>query len=787
LNTKRILKITSVILIIFILFFISLAYFGYLDFKKTLITKISAESTSLIGQDVVIGDLSFSPSVGINIYDISIKNPKGFVSGQLLHIKRLYLKTKFSDFFKGIVYFKNIIVYSPELTVIKNEKGRLNVSDKLREFFKGKPTIRYQIDEFNIDSGIFDFNKDKKYRNDNISLNLKNISSESGTKTLLKGSTSYAGSMIRIDGWVYLKDNPRKLNVSVLSEDLNLYPFREFFNRYKMQTEKAKINFHLNVEANSEMGVLLNSKIKIKDMKYAGYNIPWIKITFFIDYARDLVRVEDLKIETEDLKSSLNRITIKMSYKKAGYMDFSLDIPRVNILDGRIKLALSGKISKNPFPLKIKVIAEDIDISLISNAVSKFSKVPYDISGEIKNATFDGTINSADSIYGKGFLKARKISVLKIDTKKYILKDVLLDSGILFRDRDLQINANSNAGSVSLKVAGEIKGFLQTGRSIKTKIIMPEVKITDIRDTLWDIFPDNLLYAGLDGSISSDILFNYDNSNAKINGDLILKNVTLKGENNEYSVGPINGVLPLAYDEQSEQKTIKIPSFEHSEFDNLNKYYSQKTSDSGFSRVTIGSFHYGFEFLENIVIWLNQKGRVLNINHFSGNIFGGMLNGSAMIDISNGLHYRAGVILKRLSLTKLCEGIEPIKGYISGKVDGVANIKGTGVGISKLIGKADSWSYSTDNEKTKISKEFLHKIGGPSLKTYLGDRSFDKGIMSLYLQDGFIIFRELEISNRNLLGMKDLSVKVVPFNNKIAIGHLMWTITEAAQRAKEKK
>jgi len=102
------------------------------------------------------------------------------------------------------------------------------------------------------------------------------------------------------------------------------------------------------------------------------------------------------------------------------------------------------------------------------------------------------------------------------------------------------------------------------------------------------------------------------------------------------------------------------------------------------------------------------------------------------------------------------------------------------------MGNADFWTYSTKDEKTKISKAFLQKIGGPSLRTYLGDRRFDKGIISLYLKDGFVIFKELEISNRNFLGITDLSVRVAPLNNRIAIDHLMWTITEAAERAKQK-
>jgi hypothetical protein len=50
-----------------------------------------------------------------------------------------------------------------------------------------------------------------------------------------------------------------------------------------------------------------------------------------------------------------------------------------------------------------------------------------------------------------------------------------------------------------------------------------------------------------------------------------------------------------------------------------------------------------------------------------------------------------------------------------------------------------------------------------------------------------VIFRELEISNRNFIGMKDLDMKVAPLNNRIAIDHLMWSIIEAAYRAKKKE
>jgi len=791
LDIKRILEVTSIILLIFIVFFISLAYFGYIDLKKTLIVKLADKSTSLIGQRVDVGDLAFSPSGGVSLHNISIKNPRGFDSGQLLYIKRLYVKLKYSELFRGRFYFKNIAIFSPELTVIKDRNGRLNISDKLMLFLTKKSTLKYQVDELDIDSGIVDFNKDERYMNSNIDLHLKNLSSDPGAKTLIKGHTSYAeGNMVRINGWAYLKGEPKRFNVSISSDDFSLSAFREFFNKYKINAERAKINLKFNTEGDSVEGFNFKLKIQIKGAGFIFYNKE-IKVKNFDLYMNLSTGKESIlgdfsfstrKIMFQGITSGLISGSGRFDEK-----DFFVDIPGAEISGGRINLAAMGKTSKGPFPVKIKATAENIDLGVISRAASKFSEFPYSISGDISSAIFEGVVNSADSLSGNASVKARKISVLKADSKRNILKDVSLNSEIKFEGNDFEFKADASTGNIFTSISGIVKRFEKKDRSVEIKANLPEVKVTDIRDSFWDIFPDSLLYAGLDGSISSDVSIDYSNSGLTVNGELMLKDVLLEGENREYSVGPINGLVPIAYAKtDSKQKTIKMPSFERSEFDNLYKSYSQETIADSYNRLTIGSLSYGFRFLENINVWIKQNGSVLNIGQFNGNIFGGRLNGSATIDISNGLNYRVGILLKGLSLTKLCDGIEPIKGYISGKVDGIANLKGPGVGISQLIGKADFWAYSTDDEKTKISREFLHKIGGPSIKRYLGDRRFDKGIMSLYLQNGFAIFKELEISNRNFIGITDLSVKVMPFNNRISIDHLTWTIIEAAQRAKVK-
>jgi len=767
-NVKRILKIISAIFIVLFIALATLSYIYYLDLKKTLVAKIADKSTSFIGQKVEIGDLSFSPSSGINLYNITIRNPEGFAAGELLKVKKIYLKMTYSELFQGSFDFKNIVVYSPELTLTSDNEGRMNISEKLKDFLKRESATKYQIDEFTIESGLFDFNKDKKHRNENINIYLKNLSSNPGTKTQIKGSASYAGGRIGIEGWFYLKDEPRKFNVSISSEEISLTAFREIFRRYKINTEQTRITTNLTIAGDTETGINLKSKFHVKNAGISFLRNEVKNILFstdaFWDMREDSILMKDFSLSSDEILSLRSN-------------------------------ALITNISKNPvFSSELKI--NRIDLSALS----------------VREDLAAGGIMTSDAIHMKGALKKMlpeisgsvfiRNAALRKDNKRNIFKDAFLHLKFQLKGEYLGFKADTAIGKISTNISGNIKRVLQKDRTVEMKIIQPEVKAADIRETFWEIFPDNLLYAGLDGSVSSEASIHYANRDLKVNGTLKIAEFILQGENGEYSIGPVNGVVQIAYNRTNNplsspfskggkggfdnKKEIRLPSFERSEFDNLSKHYSQKTLEDDYSRITIGSLSYGFKFSDNISIWIKQEGSVLNIGRFSGNIFGGRLNGSAVIDVSDDLNYRAGILLEGLSLTKLCEGIEPIKGYISGKISGIANLKGNGAGVSHLIGKADFWTYSTADEKTKISREFLHKMGGPSLKAYLGDRKFDKGIMNLYLQNGFVVFKQLEISNRNLLGMTDLSIKVAPLNNRIAIDHLMWSITEAAQRAQKK-
>lgn len=589
----------------------------------------------------------------------------------------------------------------------------------------------------------------------------------------------------------------------------------------------------------------LKNSLELKGLQYDGRTVPWLKSSFLINYRKDLVTINDLMIESEDVRSSATQIKIsaldvevrnleamyqkgKVNLKQcdsflklhpgkksvsgdlrfsAGNImiqgftfsnvsgtakfdeeNFSLDVSRAEVSGGTIKFTAHGRTTNGLLPVRVNALVEDIDLGRMAKASSEFLKLPYRVEGEIKRAGFEGTVNSNSSLQGRASVEGKKLSLLNPETGRSIAKDATLNAEVEFAGKDLSLKGNVTAGSLKAQLSGTVKEFMESARRLRARGMIPEVRLTDIRNSFWDIFPDSLLYVGLEGSISSDFQVEYSKEKFDANGNLRLKNLALSGENGEYSIGPINGTIPVDFGKgQTKLQGLNIPSFEKSQFNLLSQHYTKKPSEEGLHRVTIGSFRYGFRLLEDISFLFRQKGGTFYIERFSADMFGGKLSGSSFIEVSNEVRYWVGLLIKDLSLKTVCDGIEPIKGFISGKVDGIANLKGSGTTISSLIGMADFWSYRTKDEKTTISKEFLQKIGGSSLKTYLGDRNFNKGMMSIYLKDGYIIFKELEISNKNFLGVTDLSVKVAPLSNRIALDHLLWTVAEAAERAKKKE
>jgi hypothetical protein len=510
--------------------------------------------------------------------------------------------------------------------------------------------------------------------------------------------------------------------------------------------------------------------------------------------AHSTIRLQD-KTRLVDLRFSIGTLGVHgfplrriTGTGKSDEKTFSLEVFQGEVAGGGIRLSAHGRMSEGPFPVKVKAIAEGMDLSSHPEALRKFLEPPYLLGGKIERLRYDGTIQRRDSLEGQIFLEARQISFSDQKAKRNILKDASLDAKMDCRGKDLLIQAETKIGDVSAHLSGTVTGVLEKGRRARVQISLPETEVTKIRETFWDIVPDGLLYTGLEGSLSAALSMDYADPDWSLEALVRMNQCMLRGENGEYVVGPIQGALPVRYSRKGQkEQALSFPSFEKSRFDSLLKTYSEEAPEQGSHTITVGGLQYGFPLLEKIRLHVSAGDNILNAIRFDANIFGGSLRGAAVLDLSQGLSYRGGLLIKGISLTALCDGIKPIQGFISGKVNGIGSFKGSGAGLQGLMGRAEFWADSKADEKMRISREFLERIGGPTAKLYLGERRFDTGVMDVYFLDGYLIFKELELSNRNFLGMTDLSVKVAPLSNRIALDHLLWTITEAAARAEEKK
>ncbi len=1065
-HKRKLCRISAAALALAVISLAGLAYIEFAGLKKCLLSAISARATAAIGQRVGIADISFQFPARITARGITIGNPGGVAAGRLLRIKRIALDMRPRELLSHTFYFNKIEADSPAVTILRDERGKLNISDRLRRFLSGGSGAGYHIDILKISSGVFSVNSDDRTSAKRIDLTLQNLSSRSNAKTTIKGGLMYAGNRINFEGWAYLKEEPGRFGVSVSTKDFSPSLFSEDLRKYKIDTKGARLDIYAAVKGDTKQGIDIRSAVRVKGARSAGFpsvsgnialtsdsfldicrdtlvvrelslhagkvskarlkgvitdlkknpaytaelkidkfdigavdflagvklagiltsgglrakgrigaGIPEVSGTMSLnnasvrsdivtaegidakvimssrrkfsfraksaadiivvggyrlekparlrlslhgqgrpdrmtisssavltpveitiraktfragaislgsdgllknkrfsgygraeirdavfgerpmggfvihshaDLGKGIVELKELSIKNADVNAKAKTVEVKTSEGNAGYrididdlsadypaesagishlklsMDlknnkeslsgsfglsagqityehvtggplegsgrfddktFYADLSRMRLFGGSVKCVLKGAAAKGYFPLLVNMNAEKIDLADMSKALSRFVKMPYDVSGGTGSASFDGTLNSRENLTGNASFGLASFSASRRDDGRSLLKGANLAGKIVLAGRDLDFIVDAGVGKVDAHARGHVRGFMGKGMEGSISANVPVVKAGDIRNSFWDIFPDAFLYAGLDGSLSALISAEFTGGSLSLDGGVEMKNFVLTGENGEYSIGPVNGTLPLSYRQAGNSPVGTLPTFDKPGFAGLRRYYKSWNAKDGFGSITVGSLSYGFKLLDDIKVMVKPEDGVLNIGKVSANIFGGTLEGSGVIGFSGGLKYRAGFIVDGLSLRNLCDNIDPIRGYISGKVDGVVDLKSSGNGTTGLIGKADFWSYSTKDEMTMISKEFLRKVGGPAVRTYLGDRRFDKGIMDLYIRKGLLIFRDLEISHRNFLGIRDLSIKVAPFNNRIRIADLLWSITEAAQRA----
>jgi hypothetical protein len=146
------------------------------------------------------------------------------------------------------------------------------------------------------------------------------------------------------------------------------------------------------------------------------------------------------------------------------------------------------------------------------------------------------------------------------------------------------------------------------------------------------------------------------------------------------------------------------------------------------------------------------------------------------------------LLIDGLSLRAICDAFPPIKGYISGRVNGLADLSISQFALDKTQGKARFWAVDSPRERREISRALIEKLAGQSIRYFslIGqDRRYDRGVLDVALKHGDLVFHELDISHTTLV-IKDLDIKVSPTFNKIGAAHLLESVRTAIERVTAK-
>ena len=236
-SKKKIFLYTLSLGIVFVITFSIILYSKQDAVKRMLIAKISDRATAVFGHDVTIEDLSLSISEGLDLYGIRIKNPEGFPKGNLLLIKKLHLGIEYKKLLSNEFDFRDIVVLQPQLMLMHDETGRINISEHFMQSFKKESKTHFRVGEVRIDHGALDLDDRELFRFRNVVLKLEDLSSDPETETRMLGSVTYGESTVSIKGLGHLKADPKQIELTVAFDNFPGSPAQQL-----LQTPRIKVN-----------------------------------------------------------------------------------------------------------------------------------------------------------------------------------------------------------------------------------------------------------------------------------------------------------------------------------------------------------------------------------------------------------------------------------------------------------------------------------------------------------------------------------------------------------------
>ncbi len=359
--------------------------------------------------------------------------------------------------------------------------------------------------------------------------------------------------------------------------------------------------------------------------------------------------------------------------------------------------------------------------------------------------------------------------------------------GTLSRERLALEKARVTAGSgVTLTLGGELADPFTPNRRGRFTFDFPETPVNTVVDRFVNVLPRLIQEATVDGTVSTSGSLVVKEGRQLLEGGVRFRNLMLDAPSQKLKVTEVNGTFPFSLD-LSGKMPGHLPETEEFTRENYPLLLVALRKSSGAAQgMSVGGVVFGPLELGETRLEVNAANGVTRITGLRSSFYEGRLFGSGYVTLAKGLSYRGDLLINDLSLRLLCAAIPNIRDYISGRVDGVISLGGTGRGLSGLSGFSELWAREGGGEKMLVSRVFLQKLSGKNLSGFFfrQDRPFDQAEIVAALENGYLTFDNLDISHTNIFGVRDLSVTIAPSQNRIALDHLMNSIIQASARGK---
>ena len=340
---------------------------------------------------------------------------------------------------------------------------------------------------------------------------------------------------------------------------------------------------------------------------------------------------------------------------------------------------------------------------------------------------------------------------------------------------------------VALRIRGEVDHAWSPRRQGELSLSLSRTPVAGIVDPLANALPRLLQEATVGGAVTARATLALKGKSALAEGAVLLDGVSLDVASQKLTISGVGGTVPFSLLLGPGGVPRRPPEAHRFTKENYPQLLeSLRKTPAGGEVLTIGAVRFGPLELGETVLHLRAARGVTELAALRSSLYGGALLGKGFVAVQGGLSYGADILVNDLSLRRLCNAIPKIRGYASGRIDGVVSLYGEGKREEGLVGFTDLWARESGGEKMLLSKEFLQRLAGKKLRGFFfrDDRPYDTGEVSAYLEKGYLTFTTLDISHTNFLGIRDLSVSVAPLQNRIALDHLFGAIREAAARGK---